>query len=390
MGQLQALPGQGYSYHLASSKNNQAGEQRPENLKPIVGRAAQALRAWLQASGVREGAIFRRVTKTGRVLGPLPDKAVATIVKQRCALAGVEGDFSAHSLRSGFITEAGRANIPIPEGMAMSSHKSVKTFLGYYQAGHLASSRAARLLDEGGCPGPSPHGAPRAQHPPIKKERTPPHTGPHRRQGKLATELLAELRSQDGLSIQPWRGARRRGRGIVVHADRAARSKPSRPLRAQRLHPGGAVHRLGAGAAGEPGFPVLLCPNTNILMLKFMHMLARSGRLFAGTPVRLIESHQASKHSVPGTAVQMAQALGLPAQSIESVRDPARQATEFHIPPEHLARHAFHRISLEDGPARSRSRPGCWAARPMPAGCRRSLARWPAGPCRPVCRLSPS
>lgn len=148
MARLQALPGQGYSYHLASSKNNQAGEQRPENLKPIVGRAAQALRAWLQASGVREGAIFRRVTKTGRVLGPLPDKAVATIVKQRCALAGVEGDFSAHSLRSGFITEAGRANIPIPEGMAMSSHKSVKTFLGYYQAGHLASSRAARLLEE--------------------------------------------------------------------------------------------------------------------------------------------------------------------------------------------------------------------------------------------------
>jgi hypothetical protein len=33
---------------------------------------------------------------------------VRAIVKRRAALAGLDGDFSAHSLRSGFMTEAGR------------------------------------------------------------------------------------------------------------------------------------------------------------------------------------------------------------------------------------------------------------------------------------------
>jgi len=47
-----------------------------------------------------------------------PVVAVRDIVKERCALAGVDGSFRAHSLRAGFVTEAGRQNMPLPETMA--------------------------------------------------------------------------------------------------------------------------------------------------------------------------------------------------------------------------------------------------------------------------------
>jgi len=72
---------------------------------------------------------------------------VRAIVKERCALAGIEGDFSAHSLRSGFVTEAGRQNVPLAETMAMTGHHSVATILGYFRNEDSLSSGAARLLE---------------------------------------------------------------------------------------------------------------------------------------------------------------------------------------------------------------------------------------------------
>jgi dihydrodipicolinate reductase len=105
---------------------------------------------------------------------------------------------------------------------------------------------------------------------------------------------------------------------------------------------------LATGSALESAqhsFPVVVCPNTNILMLKFMAMLAQSGHLFHNYDIQLTESHQANKTSVPGTAVHMARSLGLPDSAIHSVR----QASALQIPQEHLGRHAFHRILIQDG-----------------------------------------
>jgi dihydrodipicolinate reductase len=99
----------------------------------------------------------------------------------------------------------------------------------------------------------------------------------------------------------------------------------------------------------EPSFPVVLCPNTNILMLKFMSMIAVSGSLFRGYEILFEESHQSRKTSVPGTAYAIAQSLDLPTESIQSERDPQRQMNEFAVPAEHLDRHAVHRISISDG-----------------------------------------
>ncbi|CAB3666575.1 site-specific integrase [Achromobacter kerstersii] len=139
---------EGFLYTLAQSKTNQSGARRADDQKPIVGSAAQALDAWLAASGIQQGPIFRRVRR-GDVIGePLAAAAVRYIVLERCKLAGLEGEFSAHSLRSGFVTEAGRRNIPLGDTMAMTGHASVATVMGYFRAGAAAQSPAARLMDE--------------------------------------------------------------------------------------------------------------------------------------------------------------------------------------------------------------------------------------------------
>ena len=143
---LKRVP-EGFIYTLAYSKTNQAGMDLPENSKPVLGMAAEALQAWLAASGILEGRIFRRVRKGGHLGEALSPAAVRAIVKERCVLAGIEGDFSAHSLRSGFVTEAGRQNVPLAETMAMTGHHSVATVLGYFRNEDSLSSGAARLLE---------------------------------------------------------------------------------------------------------------------------------------------------------------------------------------------------------------------------------------------------
>ena len=150
---LQRMGGNGARsclYTLAHSKTNQAGAERPEDVKPLVGSAAQAMQAWLAVlteRGIQEGALFRRIRKGGHLGEPLAPAAVRDIVKERCAMAGVEGKFSAHSLRAGFVTEAGRQNMSLPETMAMTGHHSVATVMGYFRAESALGSKVSRMLD---------------------------------------------------------------------------------------------------------------------------------------------------------------------------------------------------------------------------------------------------
>ena len=140
-----------YVYTLTHSKTNQSGQDRPEDVKPLAGTAALAMQAWLaelNQRGIKEGALFRRIRKGGHLGEPLAPAAVRDIVKERCALAGVEGEFSAHSLRAGFVTEAGKQAMSLPETMAMTGHHSVATVMGYFRAESSLNSKASRMLDE--------------------------------------------------------------------------------------------------------------------------------------------------------------------------------------------------------------------------------------------------
>lgn len=136
-----------YVFRMATSKTDQAGTKAQDNEKPIVGQAADALDEWLERSGVLTGPIFRRIRRGDKVAEPLSAAAVRDIVKARTALAGLNEDFSAHSLRSGFVTEAARQGVPLGETMALTGHTSVNTVVGYFRTASALGGKAARLLD---------------------------------------------------------------------------------------------------------------------------------------------------------------------------------------------------------------------------------------------------
>lgn len=144
--QLTKVDDRGYLFRLNRSKTNQEGNANLPD-KPIRGKAAEALQGWLDASEIREGPIFRRLWKSR--LGPaLSPAAVAEIIRKRARLAGLDGDWGGHSMRSGFITEAGRRNIALGDVMAMTEHRKVDTVLSYYQSGSLTFKSVTSLLED--------------------------------------------------------------------------------------------------------------------------------------------------------------------------------------------------------------------------------------------------
>lgn len=167
--------------------------------------------------------------------------------------------------------------------------------------------------------------------------------------GKLAQELLGQPAKFDGSKVLPWlsRGGDH-GRSVVVHAG-SGRELPE--VSSFCSESGSPLLELSTGSGLRPtsGFPVVICANTNILMLKFMSMLRTSGHLFRGNRISLTESHQATKTSVPGTALHIARALGIAESDVASIRDPDYQHAVLGFPTADLARHAFHEVVIESG-----------------------------------------
>lgn len=134
-----------YTYNLKHSKTNREGK---DDIKPIAGRAAMALMMWLDRSKVTDGAIFRGLYKASLKISPqaLCDAQISRIVKMRCRKAGYDPVlYTAHSLRSGFVTESGKRGKAIGDVMAMTGHKNVQQVMHYYQSGAVLNNSAAYL-----------------------------------------------------------------------------------------------------------------------------------------------------------------------------------------------------------------------------------------------------
>jgi integrase len=136
----------GYLFHLRRSKTDQTGEGLE---LPVLGRAARALAAWLAAAGLTEGPLFRPLSWHGRRGAGLSDRSVAEIVKGRAALAGYDPrEFGGHSLRSGFVTTAGRQGVSLGDAMALSGHRGAAVALRYHQAGAALNNPPGGLRTE--------------------------------------------------------------------------------------------------------------------------------------------------------------------------------------------------------------------------------------------------
>lgn len=133
-----------FVYNLGLTKTDKDDEA---GAIPVAGRAARAVEAWLAASRIVDGALFRGIDRWGTILpDKLSPRGVRRIVKRRAAEAGLDPNrFGAHSLRSGFITETGFQGIALGDAMKLSRHKSVEVAMGYHQAGAGLNNKAARV-----------------------------------------------------------------------------------------------------------------------------------------------------------------------------------------------------------------------------------------------------
>lgn len=131
--------------HLGRTKTT-TGEQ--DDVVYLTGRPVEALNAWLVAAKIDRGSVFRAIGRWGTVSRRQIDpQSVNAILKQRAEMAGLDsGEFSAHGLRSGYLTEAANRGIPLPEAMEQSRHRSVQQASSYYNSPARRTGKAARML----------------------------------------------------------------------------------------------------------------------------------------------------------------------------------------------------------------------------------------------------
>jgi len=130
---------------LSRTKTGQADENRRVLL---VGCPVDALNEWLLRADIGKGPIFRAFDRWGglkdRALTP---QAVNLILKRRVALAGLDPkESSAHGLCAGYLTEAARRGVALPEAMQQSQHRSVQQAASYYNDAERQLGKAARLV----------------------------------------------------------------------------------------------------------------------------------------------------------------------------------------------------------------------------------------------------
>ena len=139
----------GMTIRIARSKTDQRGRGTSlllpyaESPNPCPVRA---LRAWLDASGITEGAVFRRLSRAGKIGKPLTPQSVALIVKRRADAAGLDArEFAGHSLRSGYATQAARDGHRTEQIAKTTRHKDQTVLAGYIHAGRGREDVAAVL-----------------------------------------------------------------------------------------------------------------------------------------------------------------------------------------------------------------------------------------------------
>jgi integrase len=141
---------QGIVLHLRRSKTDQEG--RGQKIGIPHGRTrwcpVAALDAWLTASAINEGAIFRPVDRHGRIHDArLLGEAIALVVRERVAAAGLNPEqYSGHSLRAGLATSAAQAGVPTWRIRAQTRHASDAMLARYIRGGEMFVDNAAGAL----------------------------------------------------------------------------------------------------------------------------------------------------------------------------------------------------------------------------------------------------
>ncbi|MEN6521085.1 MAG: site-specific integrase [Armatimonadota bacterium] len=136
---------------IRRSKTDQKGEGRwvgipygkSQDTCPVA-----ALRNWLKASGISEGAVFRGLDRHGNIVSDrLSRRAVGEVIKRAAKAAGFDPKrYSGHSLRSGHCTQAARSGVADRIIMQQTGHRCQSTLKRYVRLGRLFEENSADSL----------------------------------------------------------------------------------------------------------------------------------------------------------------------------------------------------------------------------------------------------
>lgn len=141
---------EGFKALVRQSKTDQEGDGIEKKIpcgdNPLT-CPVLAMRAWLEASGITEGPIFRAINRHGHLAKEaMTGHSIARIVKRNPHLNGKQNRYGGHSLRAGFCTQCAINNVPIDLMMAQTGHTRMETTRGYIRrAESLQKSAAAKL-----------------------------------------------------------------------------------------------------------------------------------------------------------------------------------------------------------------------------------------------------
>lgn len=123
----------GVRVRFGMSKTDQEGSgtviaiPEGQRIRPIA-----LLDAWLHASDIQEGFIFRGVVSNKATAMRISDRGIARVVQRAAKAAGYDpARFGGHSLRAGFVTAAARAGASIFRMKDVSRHKSTDVLATY-------------------------------------------------------------------------------------------------------------------------------------------------------------------------------------------------------------------------------------------------------------------
>lgn len=141
---------QGLIITIRRSKTDQYGEGRRIGIPHGRSRhcPVKTLEAWLEASGITEGPVFRRVNRHGHVLNQrLSGEAVSIVLQQRLRDIGYDpAGYSGHSLRAGFATSAAQAGASSWKIRQQTGHASDAMLARYIRDGELFVENAVSAL----------------------------------------------------------------------------------------------------------------------------------------------------------------------------------------------------------------------------------------------------
>lgn len=141
----------GMILHLRASKTDQKGCGRyvPINYQASDTCPMMAVKQWLQIRGQRPGPLFTNIggSRNGNRAARLSPGAITHIVKNAVHAIGEDSStYSAHSLRSGFVTTAAKKGVPVRLIRQQTGHASYEMLDRYIHTTANLTDNATRYL----------------------------------------------------------------------------------------------------------------------------------------------------------------------------------------------------------------------------------------------------